>query len=125
MSGTPNVRGAGGEAWLLCPGGEPAAMLAAFGMLLPAPVLALDEPESVRFATALAQSGGSALERCAHTSPETLAHALEAALARSSGRVLWFAPAPTLAAMVAHALGLAAGGARALRIDPGRAFLSA
>ena len=123
MSGTSNARGAGGEAWLLCPGGELATVLAAFEALLPALVLAQDEPESVRFGAAFAAAGRSALERVAGGTPAQLTRALEGALARSAGRVLLFAPAPALAATVAHVLGLAAGSVRALRIDPGRAFL--
>ncbi|MEQ1892566.1 MAG: hypothetical protein ABL998_08505 [Planctomycetota bacterium] len=121
MNGTPYARGTGGEAWLLCPGGELAAALAAFDSVLPALVLAQDEPQCARFGAAFAAAGGSALELVPAGTP--LALALEQALVRSAGRVLCLSTAPLASATVAHVLGLAAGGARVLRLDPGRAFL--
>lgn len=123
MSGTSYARGTGGEAWLLCPGGELGTALAAFAPVLPALVLAQDEPECVRFGAAFVAASGGALERVTAEAPPELAHLLEDALARSPGRVLCLARAPLLVATVAHLLGLSGNGARALRIDPGRAFL--
>ena len=120
ISGASHARGTGGEAWFLCPGGELATTLAAFAEALPAFVLAQDEPECARFGSAFAEASVCALELVA---PAQLVPVLEGVLARTPGRVLCCCTAPLLLATVASLLGLPESGARALRVDPGCAFL--
>jgi hypothetical protein len=107
------------EAWLLCPGTDAdlARSRSAFAELGPVHVAAAADPGCERWATAFARAAG--LE------PEPLDAEVELAalLARVAGRALLFLPAAELVATVARALALAPHGARALRVDPGRAFL--
>ena len=123
IRGASHARGTGGEAWFLCPGGELATTLAAFAEALPAFVLAQDEPECARFGSAFAEASVCALELVAPAQLVPVLEGVEGALARAPGRLLCLFDAELVTAVVAHALGLPESGARALRVDPGRAFL--
>jgi len=123
MADPSHTRAAGTEAWLVRPGDEAelAACRAAFETHLPATVLAFPEPACQRWAAAFA--GGGACGRLQPGPAGDVAAALVDALTRAEGRLFAFLPGPALCATVAGLLGLAPPGARALRVDPGRAFL--
>lgn len=124
MSAPTNARGLGQELWFLCPGSEERLRqcTASFAEALPERVLAHADPGCRPWAEAFARAALRTPERLGPETPEELA-ALLPELARPHARVLFVLPAPLLTASVALALGLAERGRRALRVDPGRAFL--
>lgn len=124
------------ELWLLRAGSasEFDACRSAFGTAAPQVVLCPLGGEEERWAAALASACSAVLERSAalaraaeHEGLDALAERawgpLGAALERRPAVLLAVLAREVLQAVAARALGLSAQGARALRVDPGRALL--